>query len=218
MRSHLSHATIIAISHAINAISDKCDKSDTYHTCDIASLIPRPHLFLRVRRIGDLNDATRAALLPLLVDDDAAVDRDCDVGDVARPVSVTTINTTDRNAAEPRGEAGNRVAFRLRLNSKKKAVTVLQEEELALVVLGCKRAVHGELRKLSMVNIGRIDCSVILEEDDEEDGGEGGSGSMTSLGLPHRLCHLRLGRHGRVRWRLSRTQSRVFPRSCLSST
>jgi hypothetical protein len=56
-----------------------------------------------------------------------------------------------------------RVAFWLRLNSKKKAVTVLPEEALALVLLGCKRAVHGELRKLSMMmNIGRIDCSVIL--------------------------------------------------------
>ena len=35
--------------------------------------------------------------------------------------------------------------------------------------------IHGELRKLSMVNIGRIDCSIILEEDDKEDRGEGGS-------------------------------------------
>jgi hypothetical protein len=120
------HATnaINAISHAINAISDECDKSDTYHTCDIASLIPRPHLFLGVRRISDLNDAARAALAPLLGDDDAAVDCDCDVDDVARPVSFTTINTTDRNAAKPRTDAGDRVAFRLRLNSKKKAVTV----------------------------------------------------------------------------------------------
>ena len=44
-----------AISHAINAISDECDKSDTYHTCDIALLIPRPHLLLGVRRISNLN-------------------------------------------------------------------------------------------------------------------------------------------------------------------
>ncbi len=41
----------------------ECDKSDTYHTCDI---------LLGVRRI-------RAALAPLLGDDDAAVDRDGDV-------------------------------------------------------------------------------------------------------------------------------------------
>ena len=104
--SHLSHATnaINAISHAINGISDECDKSDTYHTCDIASLIPRPHLLLGVRRIGDLNDAARAALTPLLGDDDAAVDCDSDVNDVAWPVLVTTINTTDGNAADPRGD------------------------------------------------------------------------------------------------------------------
>jgi hypothetical protein len=57
------------------------------------------HLLLGVRRIGDLNDAARAALAPLLGDNDAAVDRDGDVDDVTRPVSVTTINTTDGNAA-----------------------------------------------------------------------------------------------------------------------
>ena len=106
MRSHLSHATnaINAILHAINAILEKCDKSNTYHTCDIASLIPRPHLFLGVRRISDLNDAAKAALAPLLGNDDVAVDHDCDVNNVAWPVLVTTINTTDGNAAEPRGD------------------------------------------------------------------------------------------------------------------
>ena len=95
---------INAISHAINAILNKYDKSDTYHTCNIASPIPRPNLFLGVCRIGNLNDAARAALAPLLGDDDEAVDHGCDVDDVARPVSVTTINTTDGNAAEPRGD------------------------------------------------------------------------------------------------------------------
>jgi hypothetical protein len=71
MRSHTTNA-MNAISHAINVISDECDISDTSHTCDIASLIPRPrHLrLLGVRRIGDLNDAARAALAPLLGDDD----------------------------------------------------------------------------------------------------------------------------------------------------
>ena len=85
--SHLSHATnaINAISHAINAISDECDKSDTYHTCDITSLIPHPHLLLGVRRIGNLNDAARATLAPLLGDNDAAVDSDGDVNNIARP-------------------------------------------------------------------------------------------------------------------------------------
>jgi hypothetical protein len=126
------------------------------------------------------DDAARATLAPLLGNDNAAVDCDCNIDNVAWPVSFTTINTTGGIAAKPRADAGDRVAFRLRLNSKKKAVTVLPEEALALVVLRCKRAVHWELRKLSMVNIGRIDCSVILEEDDKEDGGEGGSGSTTS--------------------------------------
>jgi hypothetical protein len=79
------------------------------------------------------------------------------------------------------------------LNSKKKAVTVLPEEALALVVLGCKRAVHGELRKLRMVNIGRINCTT------RRTVGRGGPGVPRVLGLPHRLCHPQLGRHGRIR-------------------
>ena len=57
------------------------------------------HLLLGVRRISDLNDAARAALAPLLGDNDAAVDREGDVDDVTRPVSVMTINTMDGNAA-----------------------------------------------------------------------------------------------------------------------
>ena len=137
--------------------------------------IPRPHLLLGVRKIGDLNGAARAALAPLLGADDAVIDRDDDVDD-ARPVSVTIINATDGNAAEPRGDDTDRVAFRLRLNSKKKAVTMLPEEALALVVLGCKRAVHAECR-------GKKDDGgepVILEEDAEEDEGVGGGGGTTS--------------------------------------
>jgi hypothetical protein len=70
MRSHTTNA-INAILHAIDVISDECDIPDTSHTCNIASLIPRPHLrLLGVRRISDLNDAARAALAPLLGDDD----------------------------------------------------------------------------------------------------------------------------------------------------
>jgi hypothetical protein len=57
------------------------------------------HLLLGVRRIGDLNDAARAALAPLLGDDNVAVDCNGDVDNVTRPVLVTTINMTDRNAA-----------------------------------------------------------------------------------------------------------------------
>ena len=61
--------------------------------------LSRSHLLLGVRRIGDLNDAARAALAPLLGDDDMAVDCGGNVDNVTQPVSVTAINTTDRNAA-----------------------------------------------------------------------------------------------------------------------
>jgi hypothetical protein len=65
----------------------------------ISHRLSRSHLLLGVRRIGDLNDAARAALALLLGDDDAAVDHDSDVDDFTWPMSVTTINTTDGNVA-----------------------------------------------------------------------------------------------------------------------
>ena len=90
----------------------KCDKCDI--ACDatnpilithaISHRLSRSHLLLGVRRIGNLNDATRAALAPLLGDDNAAVDCDGNVDDVTRPVSVTTINMTDGNAASLNSE------------------------------------------------------------------------------------------------------------------
>ena len=92
---------------------DKCNKCDKCNTCAIACDATNPilithailhrlscsHLLLGVRRIGDLNDAARATLAPLLGDDDAAVDCDSDADDVTRLVSVMTVNTTDGNAA-----------------------------------------------------------------------------------------------------------------------
>ncbi len=91
---------------------NKCDKCDI--ACDatnpiliahaISHRLSRSHLLLGVRRIGDLNDAARAALAPLLGDNDAAVDRDGDVDDVTRLVSVTTINTMDGNEASRNSE------------------------------------------------------------------------------------------------------------------
>ena len=76
----------------------RCDNSILI-THAISHRLSRSHLLLGVRRIGDLNDAARAALAPLLGDDDAAVDCDGDIDDVTRPVLVMTINTTDGNAA-----------------------------------------------------------------------------------------------------------------------
>jgi hypothetical protein len=86
---------------------NKCDKCEV--TCDATNPILITHAIshrlscsyhlLGVRRISDLNDAARAALVPLLGDDDAAVDCDGNVDDVTRPVWVTAINTMDGNAA-----------------------------------------------------------------------------------------------------------------------
>ena len=103
-------------------------------------VIPRPHLVLGARGTGDLNDAARAALSCILPHPDGVADDDRDEDDVT-PMSVTTIGK-DGNAM-PRGDDGDRVVFKLRLmNTKKKAMTMMPEEALALIVLGCKRAAH----------------------------------------------------------------------------
>ncbi|KAL3810854.1 hypothetical protein ACHAXA_005854 [Cyclostephanos tholiformis] len=129
-------------------------------------VIPRPHLILGARRIDDINDAARAGLASLLPPadgenggGDAAIDRD-DVDD-DRPVSVTTINMMDGNATGPKGDDSDRVAYRLRLNSRKKVVTMLPEEALALIVLGCKSAT-------------RVGCYGKREDDGQEQEGGGG--------------------------------------------
>jgi hypothetical protein len=103
IRSHATNAInaingINAISHVINAISDKAT-NPILITHAILHRLSRSHLLHGVRRIGDLNNAARAALAPILGDNDAVVDRDGDVDDVTQPVSVTTINTMDGNAA-----------------------------------------------------------------------------------------------------------------------
>jgi len=92
MRSHCDRMRL----HVINAINAAFPILITHA---ISHRLSRSHLLLGVRRIGDLNNAAKAALAPLLGDDDAAVDCDGNVEDVTRPVSVTAINTTDGNAA-----------------------------------------------------------------------------------------------------------------------
>jgi hypothetical protein len=49
--------------------------------------------------ISQFFDGMEGRARAALGDDDAAVNLDCDVNDVTRPVLVTTINTTDGNAA-----------------------------------------------------------------------------------------------------------------------
>ena len=94
MRSHAIACDRLQ-SHAIA----RCATNPILITHAISHRLSCSHLLLGVRRISDLNDAARAALAPLLGDNDAAVDREGDVDDVTRPVSVMTINTMDGNAA-----------------------------------------------------------------------------------------------------------------------
>jgi hypothetical protein len=142
-------------------------EGDTRTTASTTTIvIPRPHLILGARRVDDINDAARAGLASLLPSPNdgggngaAAIDRD-DVDDYA-PVALTTINMLDGNHPGPKGNDSDRVAYRLRLNSKKKAMTMLPEEALALIVLGCKGAVRA-------MCYGRKE-----DDDDDGDGGKG---------------------------------------------
>jgi len=115
-------------------------------------VIPRPHLVMGARRTSELNPAARSAFASLLPKDDdkaatsLAIERDDDDDDPSSAISLTTINM-DGNAA-PKGDDYDRVAYRMRLNSRKKPVTMLPEEALALIVARCKRsAKEGYLKE-----------------------------------------------------------------------
>ncbi|KAL9183368.1 hypothetical protein ACHAXT_005155 [Thalassiosira profunda] len=100
--------------------------------------IPRPHLAMGARKIADLNPAAQSAFAAILPEKDEtspAIDQANSTG----PISMTTI-ALDGNAT-PKGDDFDRVAFQLRLNSKKKLMTILPEEAVALVLAKCKQSV-----------------------------------------------------------------------------
>jgi len=174
------HATVIndAIMSFNASISDAKEKEGGGH----AIVIPRPHLVLGARKVNELNDAAcsaYASLLPLTTSkkgdknknkDEVVIDQDDDI-DEKLGLGLTTINM-DGNTS-PKNDDYDRVAYRLRLNSKKKVMTMLPEEAVALVILGCKKATYEEWHgaPTKEYNGGAV---TIKDDDDNNDEGEGG--------------------------------------------
>ena len=128
-------------------------------------VIPRPHLVMGARRTSDLNPAARKALASVLPagDDDRDADSLAIKPNATSPLSVATIAMD--GASRPKGDDYDRVAFQMRLNSKKKVMTILPEEALALVISRCKKKIADE-HLISQNGFQE------LEEIDEDDDGE----------------------------------------------
>jgi len=109
-------------------------------------VIPRPHLVMGIRRTSDLNAAAKSKFSSILPDEDENADNGnfsaIDQTNTTSPVSITTIAMD--GSSQPKGDDYDRVAFQMKLNSKKKLMTILPEEALALVIAQCKKKVKEE--------------------------------------------------------------------------
>jgi len=134
---------------------------------DAVIVLPRPHLLMGARKTSHLNAAAKSKLASILPDEEdesspvVAIDQ-ADVN-TKSPVSVTTIAMD--GSAQPKGDDYDRVAYQMRLNSKKKLMTILPEEALALVIAQCKKKVKEEFQ------IAENGFEELKEEDAEEEEG-----------------------------------------------
>lgn len=100
--------------------------------------IPHPHLIMGKRSLTELSPASESifkSILPQTNGSSLAIDVN-----TSSPLSLTTI-ALDGNT-EPKGDDFDRVAFQMRLNPKKKAMTILPEEAVSLLIAQCRRNVH----------------------------------------------------------------------------
>jgi len=160
------------------------DAKDARSTAE-AIVLPRPHLLLGARSLEDVSSAARAALGPLFAaavaatadDDDATsrvIDREFRDDDPDSPVSLAVIALD--GGATPKGDDFDRVAFRIKLSSKKKAVTVLPEEAVGIAAsLARKRvmdAYFAEFPECDLAeerNKSRADAAGDDGDDEEEE-------------------------------------------------
>ena len=133
-------------------------------TTDDVIVIPRPHLVMGARKISELNPAAKSKLASILPDDDDSIASspviDQEANNTTELVSLTTI-AMDGNSS-PKGDDYDRVAYQMRLHSKKKVMTILPEEALALVISACKKNVQDSYHKV-------IELNDDNGEDDEEE-------------------------------------------------
>ncbi|KAL3786864.1 hypothetical protein HJC23_013785 [Cyclotella cryptica] len=105
--------------------------------------IPRPHLLMGARKLFELSPAAKAVYATILPEESSngsshspAIDQD----NTTSPLSITTI-ALDGNSC-PKGDDFDRVAFQMRLNPKKKLMTILPEEAVGLMIASCRKSVR----------------------------------------------------------------------------
>lgn len=111
-------------------------------------VIPRPHLLMGARKLSEINPAAKCTFQSILPknnkdDDDNNNNNNSPVIDQdnsTSSISLTTI-ALDGNS-RPKGDDYDRVAFQLRLNSKKKLMTMLPEEAVGLIIASCRKNVR----------------------------------------------------------------------------
>ncbi len=121
---------------------------------DDVVLIPRPHLIMGARRTSELNATAKSMLASLLPDSSSSEDSNnynaavIDQDDATKSISLTTIaldGNSSSSLSQPKGDDFDRVAYQMKLHSKKKVMTILPEEALALLIAKHKKSVMEEL-------------------------------------------------------------------------
>jgi hypothetical protein len=143
-------------------------------------IIPRPHLLMGARRINELNPAAKSMLASLLPDEDnnsnnnnatPAIDQD----DITKSISLTTISldgnsssssSSSLSSQQPKGDDYDRVAYQMKLHSKKKVMTILPEEAVGLLIAQMKKNVMEEL---NATGDGKTTTAAEGEEEEEEE-------------------------------------------------
>ena len=113
---------------------------------DNVIVIERPHLLMGTRKLSDLNPAAKSTFHELLPSTSTQVDSPSLIDVVSNDIttnssiSLTTI-ALDGNSQQPKLDDYDRVVYQMKLNSKKKLMTILPEEALSLIIATCKKNV-----------------------------------------------------------------------------
>lgn len=104
-----------------------------------AIVIPRPHLLMGMRQLGELNDvfhkSTFAALLGSPGEGSSAI---------IEEGSSSTLSLSEiamDGSSQPKNDDYDRVVYQMKLNSKKKQMNILPEEVVSILIAKCKQNV-----------------------------------------------------------------------------
>lgn len=151
------------------------DNTEDLKENDDVVLIPRPHLIMGARRTSELNVAAKSMLASLLPDSSSSNNNNnnavvIDQDDATKSISLTTIaldGNSSSSLSQPKGDDFDRVAYQMKLHSKKKVMTILPEEALALLIAKYKMSVMEELLN-NTDHANKKNTTTSEDEEDEE--------------------------------------------------